>query len=159
MGCIMNLQPIRRREVSELLENLKKQYDNNHISTLIDEYSFFISPKNKVYIVTNMIREIPFENLRINNTGLYFCELNPGGVRLSIEGSQMIGKHATKNILVVDDETAVKWLRGEDLVHAESSEGFILVKNNSDFLGCTKFRDGKLLNFTPKARRIQSVNP
>jgi NOL1/NOP2/fmu family ribosome biogenesis protein len=86
---------------------------------------------------------------------LYFAETGDDRVRLSIEGSQIIGKIATKNILEVDEETAKKWIKGGDIPSEQEFEGFVIIKNGSDFLGCGKYRQKTILNFIPKARRIK----
>jgi len=36
--------------------------------------------------------------------------------------------------------------------------GFVIIKHNKDFFGSGKFKDGRLLNFLPKIRRLKEVN-
>ena len=91
----MKIKPLNRREISKILKQIGEYYDCD-AKFLIDKYSFFISEKNKVYIIDNKIKDIPLDNVRINSLGLYFCELNHNDIRFSIEGSQIIGKIAKK---------------------------------------------------------------
>lgn len=149
----MKIKPLNRREISKILKQIGEYYDCD-AKFLIDKYSFFISEKNKVYIIDNKIKDIPLDNVRINSLGLYFCELNHNDIRFSIEGSQIIGKIAKKNILELDDKTARLWLKGQDIPSEKQFDSFVIIKNNNDFMGCGKYKEGNILNYIPKIRRI-----
>ena len=84
---------------------------------------------------------------------MYLGELRNGELRLSIEGSQIIGKGSDKNIADIEDTRA--WLRGEDLELVGDYSGFVIIRHNKDFLGCGRYKEGKILNFVPKARRLK----
>ena len=79
-----------------------------------------------------------------------------GELRLSIEGSQLIGKAAKKNVVEISDCQVKKWLFGNDIEIGTACEGFVIVRNKNDFLGTGKIKDGVLLNFIPKTRRIHT---
>lgn len=84
--------------------------------------------------------------------GIYFGKLCKDGVRLSIEGSFLIGKVAKKGIIDLDEEEAIRWLSGENLEREE--KGYVILKWRSYFLGCGK-GDGKFIkNYIPKDRRL-----
>ncbi|MEM0100765.1 MAG: hypothetical protein QXI49_06645 [Candidatus Methanomethylicaceae archaeon] len=93
--------------------------------------------------------------LKFVRKGIHFGTLEKDGIRLSIEGSFIVGKIAKKNILEIDDENAIKWLRGEDLEVNRELHGYYIVKWKEYFLGCGKASNGKLRNFVPKERRIK----
>lgn len=155
---------MKRKEASSLLDQVGEEYGCDAKSLLIDDYVFLISDKNKVYIVNEKLKDINMDSLRINSYGLYFCEVNREKIRLSIEGSQIIGPIATKNVTKFDDITAKKWIMGEDIEEwAEETSGFIIIKHEvkvadsktmTDYLGCGKYKEGRILNFIPKQRRI-----
>lgn len=156
----MKINPMKRKEASSILKQIEDEYGCNIENLMIDKYVFYISDKNKVYIVNNKIKETNMDKLRINSFGLYFCEINREKIRLSIEGSQIIGPYATKNIVEFNDETAKKWIMGEDIDNwKEENTGFLIIKHkindNFDFLGCGKYKEGRILNFIPKQRRIK----
>lgn len=117
-------------------------------------YQFILSDKNKVYLVNPEISSIPFENIRMNSLGLYFGEWDGSEIRLSIEGSQLIGPGAAKNVVETKEGDARKWLKGENLPLDGPRTGFVIVKCGDDYLGSGKAKERAILNFVPKARRL-----
>ncbi|MBR9699956.1 hypothetical protein GOV09_05855 [Candidatus Woesearchaeota archaeon] len=119
------------------------------------DYAFLMNNKNRIFLVNKDFRNIDTSKLRVNNIGMYFGELHANEIRLSIEGSQLIGPDCSENILKLDDEDALDWLRGIDLSKEIEEKGYYLIKNKDDFLGCGKAVDKKLLNYVPKNRRLR----
>lgn len=134
-----------------LLENYGFEFD-------FSKYAFCINESNKVYMVNKEIDRFDLEVVRINSIGLYLGELGENEFRLSMEASQIIGPLAQTNVVELNDEEAAKWLRGVDLEKEGSSQGFVIIKRGKDYLGCSKHKEGILMNFTPKERRIKSVD-
>lgn len=87
--------------------------------------------------------------------GLYLGELGPSGIRLSLDGSQLIGPHATRQVVSLTSDQAEAWLRGETIGIEDSCRGYVIVRHQSDFLGCGSLSGGRLHNFLPKDRRPQ----
>ncbi len=107
---------------------------------------FFISGKGRVYAYKDF--ECPLKG----RTGIYFGKIEKDGLRLSIEGSFIVGKLAKKSVLEVDDEKAFRWMSGENI--EASVKGFCILKWGQYFLGCGK-GDGKVVkNYVPKDRRV-----
>ncbi|HLC66879.1 MAG TPA: hypothetical protein VJK52_04525 [Candidatus Nanoarchaeia archaeon] len=119
-------------------------------------YALLQSNSDRLYLITGDFGRIPPRTLNLDAAGLYFGELRNEELRLSIEGSQLIGPPATKNIAEIDPMTMRKWLKGEDIPWSGPGEGFLLIKCGRDFCGTGKLKEGKILNFVPKARRILS---
>ena len=117
-------------------------------------YVFLQNKENKIFLVTHDLERVALERLRVNNIGLYFCKRDKDGIRLSIEGSQLIGDKSKKNIAEVSKEEMISWLKGEDLPCKKSYGGYVILKHGKDFLGCGKYKEGKILNFVTKSRRI-----
>ena len=46
-------------------------------------------------------------------------------------------------------------MSGMDIEKETSAGGFALLRHGSDFLGSGRIKEGKILNFVPKARRMQ----
>ena len=122
------------------------------------DYVFLMNNKNKLYITNNDFGKINTEKLRINNIGMYFGEIANNEIRLSIEGSQLIGRKCSKNILELDDNYTKQWLNGIDIDIDYKEKGYILLKSKGDFLGCGKAVNSKILNFIPKNRRVNVIN-
>ncbi len=144
------LKILNKKEINQILDILDNQF--GYKGKL--DYVFLQSEKNKVYIVKKDIDKIDLSKLRVNSYGLYILEQRNNEIRLSIDGSQIIGPDSTKNILELDDKTSRDWLKGVDIDYDGELTGFVMIKNNKDFLGCGKVVEGKVLNYVPKIRRL-----
>ncbi len=86
---------------------------------------------------------------------LYFGRIESDGLRLSIEGSFLVGPRATKNVVVLDDRRAMKYLSGESVEINEDVHGWVIVRWRDYYLGSGKGVGGLLLNYVPKERRLR----
>lgn len=154
----MKYRFLNRKKVKEIVAMLQKQFN---CSLDPEGYAFAISEKDKIYIVKKDIGRIGFENLKVNSLGIYFCEIRNNEIRLSIEGSQIIGKTADKNIIEISTKTAREWLSGKDIEldteDVKDKKGFVILKCGKDFLGCGKLKNNIILNYVPKIRRMNTV--
>src|SRR3989338_5693866 len=148
------LKILNSKEIKEIYRLIEKQWG----AKLKLDYAFLRNSKSRVFIVNRDISKIDFSKLRINSVGMYFCEVDELGIRLSIEGSQIVGHKAEKNIAEITEEQARQWLKGEDLEIRGDYSGFVILKcnnsGNNDFLGSGKYRNGKILNYVNKGRRV-----
>lgn len=145
------LKILNKKEIKKILVKIKEQWD---VDFEVD-YGVLLSPKNKLYLVGREMSEIDLSKIRVNNLGIYFGEITKyDELRLSIEGSQMIGKDVKKNVLELDKEQARDWFKGNDIDFEGSSKGFVILKHEGDFIGSGKHTRDKILNYVPKARRI-----
>ena len=148
-----NLKILNNKEIKKILKLLDNQFGFKEKLN----YVFLMNKKNKIYLVNKDIERIDIDNLRIDALGLYFGEVNHGLLRLSIEGSQMIGKMAGKNIIELDKEDAELWSMGNDIDKEFNVYGFVILKYKKDFIGCGKYKGGKIFNYVPKERRLRVV--
>ncbi len=95
------------------------------------------------------------ELARVEGVGLYIAKEQPDGIRLSIEGSQLIGKQATKNVFEMDEKQAEQWMLGQEIPTQTKDRGFTIMKFKNDFLGTGKASEGRITNFVPKPRRLK----
>lgn len=147
---MQNLRILDRKDKKKFLEILKKQFD---FKDKLD-YIFLINNKNKVFMVNKEIANIDLNKIRINSIGLYIAEFRNNEIRLSIEGSQLIGPKAKKNTIELNEKEAKEWLKGKDLEKQTKAEGFVILKYKNDFLGSGKVKQNTILNFVPKTRRL-----
>ena len=145
------LKFLNSKETKEILKLIEEQWG----AKLKLDYTFAKNSKNRVFIVNKDINKIDFSKLRINSVGMYFCDLE-NEIRLSIEGSQIIGPKAVKNVVEINEEQTKEWLKGEDLeIDGKSNySGFVIIKHNADFLGTGKYKENKILNYVNKGRRV-----
>ncbi len=151
-----HLKILNKKQIKEIFNLIKKQFG----ADFKEDYAFFQNEKGKIYITDKDISKINTDKIRINSLGLYFAELKGNEIRFSIEGSQLVGPKATKNILELSTKQVKEWMQGQDLEIKENNDysGFLLVKHKNDFLGCGKYREGKVFNYVGKNRRVNIVN-
>ena len=150
----MKLNLMNKKQTKEILALIKKQFDAD---TNFENYAFFMSEKDKVYIINRDIDMIDFQSLRIDNIGMYLAHVKDNKIRLSIEGSQLIGQSAKKNVYELNESESKQWIMGEDIETENDSEEFVLIKHNNDFFGTGKIKNKKILNFVTKGRRLKIV--
>jgi len=146
----MNSVILSKREVKNIIKQIQENFG---IESLKLDYLFFKNNDNKIYLLSKEFSNIDQTKFRINNLGLYFAKIEPFGFRLSIEGSQLIGPKATKNILEINNYE--EWMKGNDIVADEKFKGCVLVKYKDKFLGSGFYSKGKIINFIPKSRRVR----
>ncbi|MFQ5474514.1 MAG: hypothetical protein ACE5DM_01630 [Candidatus Nanoarchaeia archaeon] len=150
---MQKLRILNSREKKGVLEKIKEQWGCKFETCLV----MMLSSKDKIYLITRDMERLDLSKLKIDSMGTYFGMITNQGIRLSIEGSQMIGPIAKKNLMNVDHEAMRRWLKGHDLKLEEEHpglNGFIILKYNKDFLGTGKIRDKEVLCYVPKNRRI-----
>jgi len=148
---MLELKILNRKKIKEILALIKKQWGADFKT----ELAFLMNTQNKIFLVNREVFNLNLEKLRINSIGLYFGELKNNELRLSIEGSQLIGNDAKQNLIEINETKAMQWLKGEDIGIKGNYKGFVIIKHKNDFLGTGKYKDGKVLNFVPKARRFK----
>lgn len=149
--------PLNSKQIKGLLSALREQYDADY-SSVIKNYILYINKDNKIFIINKEFSQLDTSKLRINSFGLYIGELHNNQFRTSIEGSQLLGKKAKKNVLELNLDQKKAWLRGKDLEIEHEDTGFLIIKCNNDFLCSGKIKNNNLMNFIPKNRRISSAN-
>ncbi len=132
----------------KIAEFLEKQFDIDKSEFLNLNLEFEERGKRRVYAFKKCQLEVPTYHY-----GIYFGTLEKNGIRLSIEGSFIVGKLAKKNVIELDDENAKRWMGGQDL--ELPVKGYVILKWKNFFLGCGKGNGKIVKNYVPKERRIQ----
>jgi len=143
----MKLKILSKKEVKQIHAMIEKQWG----CAMKLDYAFLQNSKGKVYIANKEVFGIDEKKLRIDSIGMYFGKVEHGQIRLSIEGSQMIGPHAKKNVIKLEDVS--EWLRGENL-NLKGDGEYMIVNSNGAFYGCGKHSDRGFLNYLPRARLL-----
>ena len=147
-----NYRILNKKDMKEILSLIKSRWD----AEVEFDYGFLQDREEKIYLINTEFAKVPLEKLRINKIGLYFGQVVKGELRLSIEGSQIIGPKAKKNVLEISEEQIREWLNGNDIETTENLSGFMILKHKNDFFGTGKFKEGRILNFIPKGRRLKT---
>ncbi len=166
-----NLKILNSKEKKALFGTIEGQWgvSSEKLKSIFEKYAILESGKEKIYIV-NKEALGSIESLRIDSVGIYFAARAKSSLRLSIEGSQIIGRNATKNIAMIKSSSIKKWMSGEsislndldkataEMIKSKDISGFVIIRHKNDFMGCGKDmeKDKKILNYIPKARRISA---
>jgi len=156
------LRFLEREEISKILQIIENRF-GAELEDLMDNYLFLKDEKGKIWICNKEIMNVELQGLRVQKVGLYFGFFeSEKKFRLSIEGTQIIGKLATRNVVELSSEEAEIWMRGLDLEKklpesSNVSNGAVILKHGNDFLGCGIYREGKVMNMIPKERRIKKL--
>ncbi len=150
----MELKILNTREKKDILKTIKEQWGAELKTDLV----FLLNSKFKLYLMSKDFAKLDESSLHIDKIGMYFGEVMKNKeIRLSIEGSQMVGPIAKKNVVEVSDGEAKVWLHGNNIIRKNIKEsGFVIIKNNDDFIGCGRVKEEEILNLIPKTRRILS---
>ncbi len=153
MGSRMRF--LNSRDKRKIQEMAEEQWGSS-----FPELVFLENERSKIFGVTPEIAHIDDPKLRIQSFGVYFAEHKNDELRLTIEGAQLIGPKATRNIIELNDEEARDWMAGKDIIKEIENRGFVIIKNRDDFLGSGKFSatKGMILNYVPKTRRVNVID-
>ncbi|MFO8015890.1 MAG: hypothetical protein R6U32_02190 [Candidatus Woesearchaeota archaeon] len=171
------LKILNTRERKMILNITEDQWGVD-FSGIAAENMMMLSSRDKIYLLSKSFEGLDERKLRINSAGLYFGELKGESLRLSVEGSQMIGPESQRNTAELDDNEIMSWLSGEDIMIGEGRKGsmtegcsgnsFVIIKHRDkatgkhDFFGCGKHMPAdekgseRILNYMPKTRRVPS---
>jgi NOL1/NOP2/fmu family ribosome biogenesis protein len=154
----MQIEKINFLKESEV-ENIESLIEKNY-KTKIDLKQFLVfCSKEKIWIVSKDILKLNLKKLKINSLGLYIGKLKRNNkIHLSLEGSQIVGKNANKNIVILDEADAKKFMQGFDIKPKKEINceyhNFVIVKFGDEILGSGLLTEEKLKNLIPKSRRI-----
>ena len=89
-----NTRVLNARETNAILDVLKAQWGYHRKLP----FALLQSNADRLYGITLDFARVDPKTINIDAAGLYFGELRHGELRLSIEGSQLIGPHSQTNI-------------------------------------------------------------
>ena len=152
---------LNKKEKEEIIKKLQEQFgikSLNGIVTMRGKERLFLFQGS---LDEKSIRKIEDEKIPIERLGVYFGKITPGeGIRLSIEGSQILSEQIIKNTFELSDKEAEEWMYGRDLqlesLTPKLKSGFLIMTHKGDFLGTGKASENKIGNFIPKSRRLKN---
>ncbi|MBL7147440.1 MAG: hypothetical protein ISS82_01290 [Nanoarchaeota archaeon] len=146
----MQYKILTKKETKQLINKIKQQYS---IKNLELDY-IFLKNKERILVVSDKFSKVELDNLNINAIGMYFANVT-NKIRLTIEGSQIIGHLANNNVLEINEEQLKDYFAGTDLNTDKTCKDFVILKYKDMFLGTGKYKEGKIINFFPKERRVK----
>jgi NOL1/NOP2/fmu family ribosome biogenesis protein len=158
---VQSLKILNSKEVRNIHELLEEQFGYKGKLELV----FMLSEKKqRIYLFTRDLAKMDISRLRVDSMGLYFATIFEGKLRLTIDGSQLIGPDCSKGVIDVAKKEMQAWLMGEKLLlsqleqqPAEAPEGFVILRFGEHYLGCGKIGGDLILNYIPKTRYIHAL--
>ena len=143
------------------IESLQKIIDKNFKSAFdLNDFGVMLGSEEKIWLAARDVFTFDFSKLPVNSLGMNFGKIKKNDkMRLTIEGSQLVGSTAERNVAIISDVDAKKFLRGEDIdpMQKENCDehNFVIVKTEGGtVLGSALLAEGRLKNFLPKSRRL-----
>jgi len=148
----MNLKELSKKEVKEILEKLSDYYgiDISFLREISKKFCWLSNKEGKIYITNKSVKKY-IKNFLPHRVGLYIAKKEKNYIRLSIEGSQLLGVKATKNILNLNSDIV---LSTEIVDNQELDRGYYILRSQNDYLGCGFSKNNKLKIMISKNRRI-----
>ena len=117
--------------------------------------------KERLFLYSGNLDDEEMEKLEslvfIERAGIYFAKIEEPNedIRLSIEGTQILGNQIKKNIFEIPENLVDDWMKGHELNVQSGMKGFVVMKFKDEFLGTGKASENKIGNFIPKNRRLK----
>src|SRR3989344_1609727 len=151
----MTLHFLTKNETQEILEKLQDQFGVNEIPGILLRIG-----QERIFLYQGSLSEKEIKEIEntiyIERLGVYFAKEQEDGIRLSIEGAQILKEQINKNIFEINDEQLDSWMKGNELNISLGKRCFVIMKYKDDFLGTGKASENKITNFIPKSRRLKN---
>ncbi len=144
---------LNKKEKEELKAKIRNSWNAE-----IEIEEIAMSGEKKMWLVSRQAAIANTQKLRMESIGSYFAKYDKrGDLRLSIEGSIIVGPKAKKNVVELTDKELALWVRGINLDTKTGIEGYVILKKGKDYFGCGKAFEKGILNHVPKERRIKNL--
>ena len=171
------MKPLTSTDKKKIIEQLNKQFGITELPYLLLQFGH---DRIRLYSGNLSKEELGGldKNLRVENIGLYFAtfenhknkfrqdrnlflndpksirDFGHEGIRLTIDGVQLLKAQITKNIIELDKKQAEDWMKGNDL-DIKTERGWKILRFENELIGCGKSSSEKIGNFMPKERRVR----
>lgn len=149
---------LTRRELRRVNDLVERAYG----ARFEEDGHHYFTRKRDLYRVSKDLERVDIDRIDEVFAGLYLGEILDETVRLSVEGSQILGPSAQHRVLELDEDEWFGWLERHDVASerfAEMDEGFYLVRNaRGDFFGSGLLKDSTLKSWIPKGRAVSAAH-
>lgn len=148
---------LNKIEKESLMKKLEEQFGIKEVPGQLARFG-----KERIVLYSGSVSEkeiiIIDELARVEGVGLYFAKEQPDGIRLSIDGANLVKDQITKNIFELNEKQAEQWMLGQEIPlepKETNFKGFVIIKFKDDCLGTGKASELRITNFVPKPRRLK----
>ena len=153
---INKMKILERKEIEKIEDIVERNY-----GTKINLRQFLVLEtfEEKIWLTAKDLLSINLSKLPVNCVGMNFGKLKRNGkINLTIEGSQMVGVEATKNLVLLNEDNAKKFMQGSDVkpdkeINCEY-HNFSIIKSGEDILASSLLTEEGIENQLPRSRRI-----
>ncbi|MFX1254601.1 MAG: hypothetical protein ACFFCZ_23510 [Promethearchaeota archaeon] len=120
-------------------------------------YEFVVRGKRqKIWVVTSVVKKFRVFELDPVYYGMYFAKKDKTGLRLTMNGAQVFGHAATKNIVDLSKHQYLDYLSGERITDIDPGnlQGYVLLRYNNRIFACGKTSKEGILNYVPKIQTL-----
>ena len=143
------------------IKKIRQAFEETYGAFFTGDYVYLQGKDGRISLINKDIAKIDLKKLRVDKFGLYVAELKNNSVRLSKEGAQLLAKEARdklKNIVELDDQEIKAYFHGIDLKKDLGPDAkFVLIEYKGDVVGCSKYKEGVILNYLPKIHRGEVI--
>lgn len=143
------------KDRKQLKKALREQFGVKYLP----DVEYLETNQDKVYVLSKDVRSVSWESLRIDRAGVYIGKWLADGFRPSMEGAALIGDQVQRNVVELNKQGLMNWLKGRDVQVEDGSNKFVLVRYRGDFLGGAKMKDNVVMNGLSKARKTTTLIP
>ncbi|MBI3290840.1 hypothetical protein HYZ76_00995 [Candidatus Falkowbacteria bacterium] len=143
------------------IKHIRQLFEETYGSFFTGDYVYLQGKDGRLSLINKDIGKIDLKKLRVDKFGLYVAEIKGNAVRLSKEGAQLLAKEARdklKHVVELDNREIKAYFHGVDIRKDLGSEAkFVLIEYDGDIVGCSKYKEGIILNYLPKIHRGEVI--
>lgn len=151
---IPNLEILEGKKRKEIIDRLNEQFGIKEIPGML-----LVRGKERIFLFTGNYNEEKLRKLEevsfVERAGVYLGKVEEKGIRLSIEGSEILKDQIKKCVVELNKEEMQTWMMGHEVLKESGKTGFVIIKYKDDMLGTGKASAEKITNFIPKSRRLK----
>ncbi|MCF8885181.1 MAG: hypothetical protein QXK95_01590 [Nitrososphaerota archaeon] len=140
----------------KFFENILRE--QHGVEKAFREYILIKTGEDRIRATTHETIEVAMKLRKILQIGLYIAKFRKSRneVFLTIEGSQLLNDQITKNVVDLDEESALRWMKGAPIQLPRNYLSLYIVgRLNGLYLGSARIsRDGKAYPQISTWRRI-----
>ncbi len=114
--------------------------------------------KKEIWLSSKNIFKLDLKKFNISSLGMYLGRFDKN-IKLGVEGSQLVGEKAKKNVCEVED--VWNFIRGFKIKPTKKikcdENQYVIVKYEDNIIGSAKLKNNQLESILPKNRKIKSL--